>query len=293
MPALRLPIIGHPLGPTPLEAVLRAGLAAGGHEIEIERWERKPHQMADAVAELRAGGFAGALVASPHKEKAPPLADALAEDARVSGAVNVLLATDGRLRGDNTDLVGVRAGLIAILPRVIANWPRQAIVLGAGGGARAVVAVLIGSGFQHIAVFNRHLHRAEALVAHFARSARHIELRARPWHDAIIEAELSRAPLLVNASGVGTATSESPIPDDLIPPERSLLDLVLTAHPTPLMRAVEERDGMVTGGQGSFLAATGTLLARLTRREVPTDVLRAALADELGLPKEGLAVVGD
>src|SRR5918999_979617 len=218
MPALRLPIIGHPLGPTPLEAVLRAGLAAGGHEIEIERWERKPHQLADAVAELRAGGFAGALVASPHKEKAPPLADALAEDARVSGAVNVLLATDGRLRGDNTDLVGVRAGLIAIL---------------------------------------------------------------------------SRAPLLVNASGVGTARSESPIPDDLIPPERFLLDLVLTAHPTPLMRAVEEKDGKVTGGQGSFLAATDTLMARLTRREVPSDVLRAALADELGLPEEGLAVVGD
>ena len=79
-----------------------------------------------------------------------------------------------------------------------------------------MVAVLIGSGFQHVAVLNRHLHRAEALVGHFSRSARHMELRARPWHDAIIEAELARAELLVNASGIGVEEGESPIPADLL-----------------------------------------------------------------------------
>ena len=83
--------------------------------------------------------------------------------------MNVFVRVDDRLRGHNTDADGVRAGLAAILPRVKGKWPRNAVVLGAGGGARAVVAVLIGSGFQHVAVLNRHLHKAEALVAHFSR----------------------------------------------------------------------------------------------------------------------------
>lgn len=293
MPVLRLPIIGQPLGRTPLEGVLGDALAAAGEQIEIERWERKPHLLPDAVAELRSGDFAGALIASPHKEKAATLADALADDARASGAVNVLKVADGKLRGDNTDLVGVRAGLESILPRNKTQWPKQAVVLGAGGGARAVVAVLIGAGFGHITVFNRHLHKAEALAAHFARSARHIELRARPWHEAIIEAELSRAPLVVNASGVGTEGGESPIPVELLPDERFLLDLVLSAHTTPLMDAALERGGTVANGQASFMAGAAALVHRLTGKEAPMEVIRASLARELGLPEERLAVVGD
>ena len=187
---------------------------------------------------------------------------------------------------------GIRAGLTAILPKVQGKWPRQAIVLGAGGGARAVVAVLIGAGFQHVAVFNRHLHRAEALVAHFARSARHMDLRARPWHDAIIEAELAKAELLVNASGVGEG-GESPIPGDLLPEGRYVLDLVLNQAVTPLMRDAKALGGTVANGQASFLAAVTITTRLLTESEPPADALREALAAELGVPVEGLAVVGD
>jgi len=294
MPPTRLPIIGYPLAQTPLEGVLRAALAEAGATLEIERWERRPHQLADALREVRdADEFAGALIASPHKEKAPPLADALSDDARISGAVNVFVRADGRLRGHNTDADGVRAGLASILPRVKGKWPRQAVVLGAGGGARAVVAVLIGAGFQHVAVLNRHLHKAEALVAHFSRAARHMELRARPWHDAIIEAELARAELLVNASGSGAQEGESPIPADLLPADRYVLDLVLNHVTTPLMAAAKERGGTVANGQGAFLAGCTETVRLLTGTAPQLETLRAALAAELGLPEETVAVVGD
>jgi shikimate dehydrogenase len=294
MPATRLPIIGHPLDDTPGEGVLRAALRSVGSEIELERWERRPHQLADALKEVRGDdAFAGALIASPHKEKAPPLSDALSDDARVSGAVNLFVRADGRLRGHNTDADGVRAGIESILPKVKGKWPRNAIVLGAGGGARAVVAVLIGAGFQHVAVFNRHLHRAEALVAHFSRTARHMELRARPWHDAIIEAELARAELLVNASGIGVEEGESPIPADLIPDGRHVLDLVLNHASTPLMEAVQARGGTVANGRGAFIAGTAQAVRLLTGQVPSDDDIRRALAGELGIPEEGLAVVGD
>jgi shikimate dehydrogenase len=294
MPANRVPIIGYPLTQTVLEGVLRATLAEVGQPMDLERWERRPHQLADALREVRDGqDVTGALVASPHKEKAPPLGDWLSEDARLSGAVNVFVRLDGRLRGYNTDVDGIRAGLVAILPRVKGKWPRNAVVLGAGGGARAVVAVLIGSGFQHVAVLNRHLHRAEALVAHFTRTARHMELRARPWHDAIIEAELTRAELLINASGLGADGSESPIPAELIPPDRYVLDLVLNRASTPLMAAAEAQGGTVANGQASFLASTAATVKLLTGTNPPADAVRAALAAELGVPEEALAVVGD
>jgi len=294
MPATRLPIIGYPIIQTPHEGVLRAALAEAGAEIVIEPWERRPHQLAEALKEIRADeAFAGAIIASPHKEKAPPLSDALSDDARVSGAVNVFVRVDGRLRGYNSDMDGVRAGLVAILPRVRGKWPRNAVVLGAGGGARAVVAVLIGSGFKHVAVLNRHLHRAEALVTHFSRAARHMELRARPWHDAIIEAELARAELLVNASDLGVGEGASPIPADLMPPDRYLLDLVLNRPSTPLMEQAEAQGGTVANGQAAFLRASSETIKLLTGRTPAAEVLRAALATELGVPEETLAVVGD
>jgi shikimate dehydrogenase len=294
MPATRLPIIGYPLAQTPHEGVIRAALDAAGARLEIEVWERRPHELAEALKEIRAGDeFAGALIASPHKEKAPPLSDALSDDARISGAVNVFVRADGRLRGHNTDADGIRAGLEALLPKVKGKWPRNAVVLGAGGGARAVVAVLIGAKFQHIAVLNRHLHKAEALVTHFARSAKQMELRARPWHDAIIEAELSRAELLINASGIGLEGGESPIPTDLLPADRFVLDLVLAPGATPLMEAATAQGGTTANGQAAFVASTAMTVRLLTGTAPPVEAIRAALASEIGSAEERAAVVGD
>ena len=294
MPATRLPIIGHPLSQTALESVVRAALVEAGGGIEIERWERRPHELASALKEVRGDDtFVGALIASPHKEKATPLSDWLSDDARISGSVNVFARVEGRMRGHNSDVDGVRAGLVSILPRVKGKWPRNAVVLGAGGAARAAVAVLIGSGFQHVAVLNRHLHRAEALVAHFSRTARHMELRARPWHDAIIEAELARADLLINASGIGVEEGESPIPPDLMPADRYVLDLVLDRASTPLMEQASAQGGTVVNGQGALLASTSATVKLLTGSTPAPETLRAALAAELGLPEDSLAVVGD
>lgn len=294
MPATTLPIIGHPLSDSVLTGTLDAGFAAVDSPIRVEPWERRPHELADALREVRAADeVAGALIASPHKEKAPPLSDWLSDDARMSGAVNVMVKVDGRLRGYNADMDGVRAGLAGILPKVKGKWPRSAVVLGAGGGARAAVGVLIGSGFQHVTVLNRHLHRAEALVAHFGRAARHMELRARPWHDAIIEVELARGEVLVNASGSGDDPSRSPISPDLIPSDRYVLDLVVDHEQTALMAAARERGGTAANGQVAFVAAAAATIKAVTGTAPPADALRAALAAELGVPEASVAVVGD
>ncbi len=277
-----------------MEAVQQAAFETAGLKVAIERWERKPHQLAEAIATLKGRGYLGALIATPHKEKVGALLSSLSEDARNSGAVSVVVKDGARLRGYNSEVDGVRAGITSILPKVQGKWPRHAIVLGAGGGARAVVSVLMGSGFQRIAVFNRHLHRAEALVAHFAKSARHMDLRAMPWHETIIGSELAKAGLLVNTTAIGIEEGESPIPGDLLLAGLFVLDLVLDHEATPLMAQATAQGGTVANGQASFLRASAETFRLLTGKEAPTDAMRQALATELGLPEEGIAaVVGD
>ncbi|MGH2417875.1 MAG: hypothetical protein ACRDFY_06035, partial [Candidatus Limnocylindria bacterium] len=127
----------------------------------------------------------------------------------------------------------------------------------------------------------------------FGRAARHMELRACPWHDAIIEAELARAELLINASGIGVEVGESPIPIDLLPPDRYVLDLVLNHASTPLMAEAKARGGTVTNGQGAFLAGCTQTVRLLTGTAPQLETLRSALAAELGVPEEAVAVVGD
>jgi shikimate dehydrogenase len=292
-PVQRLPLIGQSFAHSAVEAVQRAAFEAAGLSVEIERWERRPHQLASAINGIRDEAFLGALIASPHKERAAPLADVLSDEARLSGAVNVMVRDGATLAGHNTDVDGVRAGLAEILPRVTGKWPHQAVVLGAGGGARAVVAVLIGTGFQRIAIFNRHLHKAEAVAADFARWARHLELRALPWHETFLELELAKARLLVNASGIGVEEGASPLPSELLGAGLFVLDLVLNHATTPLMRDAVARGGVVANGRASFLAASAETFQLLTGKPAPAEVMRAALAAELGLPEEGTAVVGD
>ncbi len=287
----RLPVIGQTFTHSAFESVQREALEAGGVDLQVERWERRPHELPDAIEALRGEEYAGALVLNPHKEKVASLVDALSEDAKLTGAANVVVRDGDRLKGYNSDVDGLRAGLAALLPKAKGKWPRQAVVLGAGGGARAAVAVLVASDFQHVAVFNRHLHRAEAVVSHFARHARHMELRARPWHETIMEVELSKSGLLINAISGGADGDESPIPAELLPDNLYLLDLALERSATPLMRDVKANGGTVANGRGAFLASSGATFKLLAGHDAPADVMRQALSAELGSAED--AVVGD
>ena len=112
---------------------------------------------------------------SPHKEAAFIACDQRTPVAEALGAVNTLWRQDGRLMGDNTDV----AGFLANMDESASGWAEQrrlAVVIGAGGAARAIVYALISRGFERIAVVNRTQARAEALAAHFGGSTMAIAL---------------------------------------------------------------------------------------------------------------------
>lgn len=269
----RVVLIGHPVAHSLSGAMQQAAFAARGVDAAYELWDRAPIALPDAIAELRADEYLGANITIPHKERVVPLIDRLTEEAHATGAVNTLTREGKRLVGHNTDVPGFAAALDRLVGR--AKMPRQAVVLGAGGGARAVVYGLIRVGFQRIVVFNRHLHRAEGLVKHFGRSAAHMELRAMPWHPSIIEAELAKTRVLINATSIGLVTDESPIPAAILTSELLVLDLIYSR--TRLIRDAEEVGCTVSDGETMLLHQGAAAFTLWTGLPAPLEVMAEAL----------------
>jgi shikimate dehydrogenase len=270
----RVVLIGHPVAHSLSGAMQQAAFDHAGLDVTYELWDRAPIQLGDAVTELRGDDFLGGNVTIPHKERVVPLVDRQTEEAHATGAVNTLTKEGRRLVGHNTDVAGFKVALDKLVGRQ--KMPRAAVVLGAGGGARAVVYGLIREGFQRVIVFNRHLHRAEGLVKYFGRSASHMELRAMPWHESIIEAELAKTKILVNATSIGLTPGETPIPGEIIPPDLMVLDLIYDR--TRLLRDAEAAGAATLDGELMLLHQGAAAFALWTGREAPLEVMQGALA---------------
>ena len=271
----RVVLIGHPVAHSLSGAMQQAAFDSVGIDARYELWDRAPIALADAINEVRGDEFLGANVTIPHKERVVPMIDKLTEEAQQTGAVNTLTREGRRLVGHNTDVPGFVAALDKLVGRQ--KMPRTAVVLGAGGGSRAVVYGLIRAGFQRIVIFNRHLHRAEGLVKFFARSAAHMDLKAMPWHESIIESELARTKVLINATSIGLASDVSPVPAEVITPDLLVLDLIYNR--TRLLRDAEAAGALANDGETMLLHQGAAAFGLWTGRQAPLEVMSQALAD--------------
>ena len=270
----RVVLIGHPVAHSLSGAMQQAAFDSLGVDAVYESWDRPPIELADAIAELRGDAFLGANVTIPHKERVVPLVDRITEEAHATGAVNTITREGKRLVGHNTDVPGFKIALDQLVGKQ--KMPRHAVLLGAGGGARAVVHGLITEGFQRIIVFNRHLHRAEGLVKFFGRSAAHMDLRAMPWHESIIEAELAKTKVLINATSIGLTSDESPIPGEILHADLLVLDLIYAQ--TRLLRDAKAAGASVSDGELMLLNQGAAAFTLWTGQPAPLDVMQAALA---------------
>jgi len=271
----RVVLIGHPVVHSVSAAMQQAAFDELGIDARYELWDRRQAELAAALTELRSDDFLGANIAVPHQEHVAVLLDRLTEDAQATGAVNVISGEGGNLVGHNADVGGFRHALDKLVGRQ--KMPRHAVVLGAGEAARAVVLGLISEGFQRIVVFNRHLHRGEGLVRHFGRSAAHMDLRAMPWHESVLEAELAKTRLLVNATSVGLDPNETPIPAELIPSDLLVMDLVYDPAQSRLLREAAAAGCSTMNGDLMLLQQGARAFELWTGRPAPIEVMRAAL----------------
>jgi shikimate dehydrogenase len=279
----RVVLIGHPVAHSFSAAMQQAAFDALEIDARYELWDRRPIDLAGAIAELRGEEFLGANVTIPHKEHAASMMDRLTEEAQATGAVNAVSREGKKLVGHNTDVIGFKVALGKLLGRQ--KMPRQAVVLGAGGAARAVIYSLITEGFQRVVIFNRHLHRGEALVKHFGRSASHMDLRAMPWHESVLEAEIAKTKILVNATSVGLTAGETPVPAVLLTSDLLVMDLIYNPPQTQLLKDAQAAGATVLGGESMLLQQGAKAFELWTGKPAPIEVMQAELerAREHGL----------
>jgi shikimate dehydrogenase len=261
----RLGVIGWPVDHSRSPAMQNAALAATGldGEYAYERIAVAAGDLAPALKRLAADGFAGVNVTIPHKEEALALATDASADARAIGAANTLtFGPGGAIRADNTDAPGLLDALGEPLPRT-------ALVLGAGGSARAAAYAFARAGAE-VAVWNRSPERARRLAGDLG-----VTVASAP----------APAEALVNCTSVGlddpAATfKELPLTSDELGEYACVVDLVYRAGGTELLRQAEQRgcrcvDGLeilVRQGARSFQIWTG--------RSAPLDVMRRAARSE-------------
>ena len=271
----RVVLIGHPVAHSLSGAMQQAAFDELGIDARYELWDRTPMALGEAIIEIRSEDFLGANVTIPHKERVVPMVDRLTEEASATGAVNTITRDGRRLVGHNTDVPGFKVALDRLVGKQ--KMPKQAVVLGAGGGARAVVYGLITEGFQRVIVFNRHLHRAEGLVKHFGRSAAHMELRAMPWHESIIEAEVAKAKVLVNATSIGLAGDVSPVPAEVLHGELLVLDVIYSR--TRLLRDAAAAGAATADGELMLLHQGAAAFTLWTGQPAPLELMQAKLVE--------------
>lgn len=271
---IRLGLIGYPLGHSLSPRLHQAALASFGLEGEYRLYPVEPEDRAglESLAnQVRVGELDGLNVTIPHKQNIISFVDDLTPEARAIGAVNTLYRQGETLFGHNTDA----SGFLADLRRFLNAAPednRRALVIGSGGGARAVICALLQDNWS-VTIAAVLLDQAAALVESFRALAAGRALDVVPNEREAVHRVLDGVALIVNASPVGMSphTGESPWPEGLpFPPGAAVYDLVYNPRETLFVRQARQAGLPATTGLGmlieqaarSFQCWTGRLPAR-------------------------------
>ena len=214
-----------------------AALHAAGIALRYEKLDVHPHDLDAALAALAVADGAG-NVTIPHKEAVAARCARLEPTAARCAAVNTFWHEHGALVGDNTDVDGFSRAVERLLGGTPAN--ARVALLGAGGGAAAVLAAVERWPGSSARVYNRNMQRAEQLCDRFAEIATVTEDLMSALRDAT---------LVVNATPVGKGDDEQPVDITLLPPHAAVVDLVYRPGETTWVRAARAaghpaRDGL-------------------------------------------------
>ncbi|MGQ9560142.1 MAG: shikimate dehydrogenase [Candidatus Oleimicrobiaceae bacterium] len=273
--------VDHSLSPRLHGHLLRAlGVNGCYHAFRVPRAE-----LAAAVAGLKALGIRGVNVTIPHKEAILPLLDKLSEEARAVGAVNVVANEQGRLVGYNTDVCGVE---LALKRHGVDAAGAHAVILGAGGAARAAVWALMKMNAATVRIHSRSTERREKLAAELANGSRTTALVPAPWEDAALAESLATATLLVNATpcGMWPNQQESPVRAELLRKGLVVFDLVYNPLRTVLVQEGAQAGAHVIAGLDMLIFQAMEAMVIWTGRRAPDadhliEQLSVALSEEL------------
>ncbi|MCL2766957.1 MAG: shikimate dehydrogenase [Peptococcaceae bacterium] len=269
-------IFGNPVRHSFSPAMHNAAFAALGLNYVYLPFSVEVHQLTAAVAGIRAMGLVGLNVTIPHKQSIMPLLDDLSAEARLMGAVNTVVNQDGYLFGDNTDGTGFLSALQAETGFFPAG--KTALIIGAGGAARAVSVKLALSGAKELYIMNRSGKGAEDLAdLLYTHTKAHIQVI--PWLDNGQELSV-KADLTVQTTPVGmlSETGET----DRLPrfhwvPGQVVCDLIYNPGETRFMVSAREKGATVINGLGMLLYQGALAFQMWTGLPAPLEVMGQSL----------------
>ncbi|MHA6299511.1 shikimate dehydrogenase [Devosia sp. CAU 1758] len=239
-------VIGHPIAHSRSPLIHGSWLTEYGLDGSYEAIDVAPEDLPSFFTRLRSGEFAGGNVTIPHKEAVFALCDSVDDLARMIGAVNTLVVRDGKVHGTNTDYLGFLGNLDANAS-TWSDGPNDALIIGAGGAARAVLVALRRRNGGTVHVLNRTLENARSLVAEID----------GPFEAHGFEAFAKLAPsigLVVNTSSIGMHGTRFDWLDlSLLAPATLVTDIVYTPLETPLLAEARAHGLRTVDGLGMLL----------------------------------------
>lgn len=263
-------VILHPAGHTRSPAMHNAAYAALALDAVFLAFDVTPSALGDAFAGARALGVRQLSISIPHKVAALEHVDEIEDDAARIGAINTAVLRGGRWLGANTDWHGA----MLALERETSLAGRRAVVLGAGGTARAVAFGLVERGAK-VHLLNRNVARAEAVAeAVGAEGAGPLEALMGLEHE-----------VLVNATSVGLGSDESPVAASALRRDSVVLDAVYEPEQTRLLREARAGGARTVSGKWMLVYQAAEQLRLWSGRDAPIDVM--ARAFDLAGPAAG------
>jgi shikimate dehydrogenase len=273
-------ILGWPVEHSRSPAMQNAAFEARGLAANYVCFPVHPDDVADAVRGLKALGVRGANVTVPHKEAVIRWLDDVTPEARAIGAVNTIVREIDRLVGHNTDAGGLTRSLEEA---DVALDGARAVVLGAGGAARAAVVGLARRGARSVVVAARRRDRAEELVSSLSAACGGCELIASDFERSTLSTHFRDATLLVQSTSATLANApDAPgfaaqLALDALPREAVVVDLVYKPRETAVLAEARERGLKTVDGLGMLLHQGALAFELWTHVAAPVEVMRAVL----------------
>jgi shikimate dehydrogenase len=268
-------VIGNPVEHSLSPAIHNAAFEALGLNCVYLAW--KVESIGDAIKGLRAlGNFRGASVTIPHKVSAVPFLDDLEQTARHIGAINTIVAEQGRLIGYNTDATG---SLRALREGGVTLTGRRIVMLGSGGAARAIAFALAAESSADKLILLGVDDEERAALASDLRSKTTLAVEDHVLDDSALGRTVPGAQILIHCTPVGMSPrADAPcVPASLLHPGLAVMDIVYNPRETRLLKEAKRAGCKTIAGLEMFLNQAVTQFELWTNRPAPVGVMRAVL----------------
>lgn len=267
-------LLAHPAGHSISPAIHNAAFQHLDIDANYQALDVAPDRLAEVVERLRQADCLGANVTIPHKLAVMPLLDELSHAAEAIGAVNTIINQDGSLLGHNTDASGFLRALTEDAGLELQH--KTALMLGAGGAARAVAYALLDAGVARLWVYNRSQEKAAALADAFAAQGKIQQLEQEGF-----EQVLKSCDLLINTTSVGMMHGGidphvSPLPEGLLPKKGFVCDIIYRPEQTRLLLGAKACGLLTQNGLPMLIYQAADAFSCWTGVAAPIDQMREA-----------------